>query len=96
MCVFDGLFILLLVFNTDDTYIKLKNRLIHFTCSNSTTVNVGAYTSISPRSALAIRHLNSTIKILYAIVICPVRVPRRPPPQTPNYSPRFDDQNDIL
>lgn len=80
MYVFDGLFILLLVFNTNDTDIKRKNRLIYFTRSNSTTVTSELIFPPSLRLQFDYYPLNSTIKILYAFLICPVRVPR-PPPQ---------------
>jgi len=81
--VFDGLFIFLLVFNTDDTDIKLKNKLIHFTRSNSITVNVSAYITPTPQSGLAIRLLPFEFYSQNSVCIChcPVQVSRRPNPQ---------------
>lgn len=93
MYVFDGLFILLLVFNTNDTDIKRKNRLIYFKRSNSTTLTSELIFPPSLRLQFDYYPLNSTIKILYAFLICPVGVPRPPPP---NYYPWFDDHNNIL
>ena len=72
MCVFDGLLILLLVSNTNDTGIKLKNRLFHFTCTNSITVNASTYISSSIRLQFDYYHLNSPLRILYAFLICPM------------------------
>ena len=86
MCVFDGLFIFLLVLNTNDTDIKRKNILIHFKCSNSISVTSSLVLPPNLRLQFEYYPLNSTIKILYAFLMSCASFTLPPP----NYSSWFD------